>query len=320
VPLVAVGLLLSAGSIVLATRGISIGDVGDAIGTSSPGPLTLGVVLILASYPVLAVRWRGIAADLDPPASPRMLELVLIGTAVNNALPARLGEIARSIGLGRSASRPVMQSFGTVVVDRVADVVFFAVAFGATVTVSPTPRWVRWVGVGGSLLTGALVAAIAVAAVVMSRRAGRDAPDGRIRRHLVTLGEGLRCVRTVRGAAQALVLTALAWGVWMVGAWLIAGSLDVDLSATQVLFTTGLLGLGSAVPSAPGFIGTYHWITASALGLFGVGGADALAFAVLLHAAWFIPTTIVGSVLMARWGLGFTALRRASLSAPAVGA
>jgi hypothetical protein len=29
-----VGLLLSAGSIVLATRGISIGDVGDAIGTS----------------------------------------------------------------------------------------------------------------------------------------------------------------------------------------------------------------------------------------------------------------------------------------------
>jgi glycosyltransferase 2 family protein len=320
VPLVAVGLLLSAGSIVLATRGISIGDVGDAIGTSSPGPLTLGVVLILASYPVLAVRWRGIAADLDPPASPRMLELVLIGTAVNNALPARLGEIARSIGLGRSASRPVMQSFGTVVVDRVADVVFFAIAFGATVTVSPTPGWVRWVGVGGSLLTGVLVAAIAVAAVVMSRRAGRDAPDGRIRRHLVTLGEGLRCVRTARGAVQALLLTALAWGVWMIGAWLIAGSLDVDLSATQVLFTTGLLGLGSAVPSAPGFIGTYHWITASALGLFGVGGADALAFAVLLHAAWFIPTTVVGSVLMARWGLGFRALRRTSLSAPAVGA
>jgi glycosyltransferase 2 family protein len=214
----------------------------------------------------------------------------------------------------------VMQSFGTVVVDRVADVVFFAIAFGATVTVSPTPGWVRWVGVGGSLLTGVLVAAIAVAAVVMSRRAGRDAPDGRIRRHLVTLGEGLRCVRTARGAARALLLTALAWGVWMIGAWLIAGSLDVDLSATQVLFTTGLLGLGSAVPSAPGFIGTYHWITASALGLFGVGGADALAFAVLLHAAWFIPTTVVGSVLMARWGLGFRALRRTSLSAPAVGA
>jgi glycosyltransferase 2 family protein len=318
-PVLLLGALVSAGAILLATRGIELGEVAAAIGDANPWPLAVGAALMLASYPVLAVRWRSIASDLGPPPSPQMLELVLIGSAVNNALPARLGEVARSVGLGRSARRPVLQSFGTVVVDRVADVVFFAVVFGATVAVSPTEGWVRWVGLGGAAITVGALAVLAGVAVAMGRRTG-DPPTGRLTRHLYTLGEGLRCVRTPAAAARALVLTALAWGSWMVGLWFIADSLAIRLSVAEVLFTTGLLGLGSAVPSAPGFIGTYHWIAASSLGLFGVAGADALAFAVLLHAAWFVPTTVAGSILMVRWGLGYATLRRVSLSTPAVGA
>lgn len=319
VPLLAVGILVSVAAILLAIRGIDLGDVASAIGDASPAYLAAGALLMLASYPILAVRWRSIARDLDPPGTPQMLELVLIGAAVNNALPARLGEVARSVGLGRSTQRPVLQSFGTVVVDRVADVVFFALAFGLTVAASPTDDWVRWVGVGGAIITVAALATLGTVALLMSRRPD-DAPAGRWMRHLLTLGEGLRCVHTWSGAARALVLTFAAWGAWMAGLWSVAESLGIGLSATEVLFTTGLLGLGSAVPSAPGFIGTYHWIAASSLGLFGVAGADALAFAVLLHAAWFIPTTVAGSILMVRWGLSYTALRRVSLSTRAVNA
>jgi uncharacterized protein (TIRG00374 family) len=317
-PWIAVGGLISAAAIVLATRGIDLPEVADAIGSASPLALAAGTLLILCSYPLLAIRWRSIAAEVGPPGPGRMLEIVLIGAAVNNALPARLGEVARSVGLSRSSSRPVLESFGTVIVDRVADVVFFAAVFGLTVGASPTPGWVRWIGVGGAILTVALVGALGATAAVMSRRRG-PAPTGRLTRHLVSLGEGLRCVRTWGGVVRALVLTAAAWGVWMGGAWFVAESIGIRLSLPEVLFTTGLLGLGSAVPSAPGFIGTYHWIAASAVGLFGVGGADALAFAVLLHAAWFIPTTIAGSILMVRWGLGFAALRRISMTTPAVG-
>lgn len=309
-----VGGLLSLAGIVLATRDIDLPEVGAAISEASLAGLALGVIAILASYPLLALRWRSIAADLGPPAAPKMVELVLIGAAVNNALPARLGEVARSVGLGREARRPVLQSLGTVVVDRVADVVFFALAFGATVAVSPTPGWVRLVGTAGAALTVLAVGAIAAASLIVRRRAGRERSTGAIRRHLLTLAEGLRCVRSRRVLARALGLTAAAWGVWMAGAWLVGESLGVVLSPAELLFTTGLLGLGSAVPSAPGFIGTYHWIAASAVGLFGVGSSDALAFAVLLHAAWFVPTTIVGCLLMVRWGLGLATLRRASLT------
>jgi hypothetical protein len=38
----------------------------------------------------------------------------------------------------------------------------------------------------------------------------------------------------------------------------------------------------------------------SALGILGVGHADAFAFAVLMHAAWYLPTTLAGVVLALR--------------------
>lgn len=318
-PWLALGVVVSIAALVLATRGIHLADVADAIASASPVPLLAGVVLILSSYPLLGMRWRTIALDIGPPSTHEMTEIVVIGAAVNNALPARLGEVARAVGLSRSSRSPILTAFGTVVVDRVADVIFFAAAFGLTVGASPTPGWVRWVGVGGAILTIVLVSGLATISMVMRNRRGA-APTGRIARQLVALGEGLSCVRSWGGVARAGALTVAAWGVWMAGAWCVAESIGVRLSPSEVLFTTGLLGLGSAVPSAPGFIGTYHWIAASALGLFGVGGADALAFAVLLHAAWFIPTTVIGAILMVRWGLSFAALQRMSMTTPAVDA
>lgn len=47
-------------------------------------------------------------------------------------------------------------------------------------------------------------------------------------------------------------------------------------------------------------MGTYQWLSVAGLGLFGVGHAEAFAFAIVLQAVWFIPTTIAGLVLFAQ--------------------
>src|SRR5262249_21713778 len=92
--LVGVGLGASAAAAWLVTRGVDAGDVGSALGSARALPLAIGIVLILASYPLLAARWRVIVRQTAPaPSEGRMLELVLVGAAVNNVLPGRLGEI-----------------------------------------------------------------------------------------------------------------------------------------------------------------------------------------------------------------------------------
>jgi uncharacterized membrane protein YbhN (UPF0104 family) len=58
-----------------------------------------------------------------------------------------------------------------------------------------------------------------------------------------------------------------------------------------------VVNLGSALPSSPGFVGTYQWLVVAALELFSVARSDAFAVSVLLHAAWYVPTTLAGLVL-----------------------
>jgi uncharacterized membrane protein YbhN (UPF0104 family) len=76
--------------------------------------------------------------------------------------------------------------------------------------------------------------------------------------------------------------------------------LSIHLSPAEALFVTAIVNLGVSIPSSPGFIGTYQWLCVSALGLFSVDRGDAFAFAVLMHAVWFVPTTIAGLVLLLR--------------------
>ena len=54
------------------------------------------------------------------------------------------------------------------------------------------------------------------------------------------------------------------------------------------------------LPSAPGFIGTYHYFAALALGLFGVSTELAASFAIVGHAVAIIPFTILLSPLVAK--------------------
>ncbi len=144
----------------------------------------------------------------------------------------------------------------------------------------------------------------------MHRRGGFRSGGGRLGGLIDTFAQGLTCVRDWRTVAHAAVLTMAAWGAWVLGAQLIFRSVDIHVSLAGVLFVCAVVGLGSAIPSAPGFVGTYHWLLTAALTLQGVDKSSALAAAVLVHAAWFLPTTLVGIVFALRRGVDLMAVRR----------
>jgi uncharacterized membrane protein YbhN (UPF0104 family) len=118
------------------------------------------------------------------------------------------------------------------------------------------------------------------------RRFARDVLDG--------LSEPLGLART-----QELVLLSLAaWLTWTAAALLVARSVGVELTLLEAVFVTAAINLGVAIPSSPGFVGTYQWLGVSALALFGVGKESGLAFAIVLQAVWYVPTTVVGLLLL----------------------
>jgi hypothetical protein len=119
-----------------------------------------------------------------------------------------------------------------------------------------------------------------------------------------------------RDAAVVAGLSAGAWGAWGVGAWSIAAAVGVPLSPLEVVFVMAVVNLGVAIPSSPGFVGTYQWLCVASLGLLGVEGERAFAFSVLLHAAWFVPTTLAGAALLAHSGVRRASARPAAILQP----
>jgi uncharacterized membrane protein YbhN (UPF0104 family) len=178
------------------------------------------------------------------------------------------------------------------------DVVALVVALALTYPVMQHVLWLDRLEIVAGLV-GLLVVMLLVAAIVYARRS-RVSPAGRVRRVFANAGrEAGNRLHGWRGVG-AMLLTLLAWGAWALSAWLVASALGIALSPGEVVFVTSVLNLGVAVPSSPGYIGTYQWLAVSALGLLGVNHTEAFAFSVLMHASWFIPTTIAGVVLALR--------------------
>jgi glycosyltransferase 2 family protein len=248
-------------------------------------------------YLVQADRWRVIS--VAPGISRvRFVGWVVGAVAVNNVVPGRAGDILRSEWLARGARKPRASAVSSVVVDRSLDVVTLVAMLGVTYPFVPHPRWLNdfWI-VGGSL--GAVVSIVLLAAVLYARR-GRASTAGGLRTQLADAVHGAGNVLRGRRALSVAVRSVVVWTAWAFSAWLVASSLGIGLTPLEVLFVTAVLNLGVAIPSSPGFIGTYQWLGVSALGNLGVGHADAFAFSVLMHAAWYLPTTVAGVVLVLR--------------------
>lgn len=76
------------------------------------------------------------------------------------------------------------------------------------------------------------------------------------------------------------------------------------------MLTNGVVNLATILPSAPGFVGTFDLPIIAVLRFLGVGEALATAYTVVVHATFWLSSTIFGAVYMAAAGLRWSDLRK----------
>jgi hypothetical protein len=304
-----VGVPLSLIFLFLAVRGLDAGEVTDTLRRADPLPVVGAVTLIGVIYSVQAARWRWIARRSARMRWRSFLRLVIASVAVNNVIPGRPGEVLRGYWLGRAAGTPQNRAFSTVVVDRSSDVLFLVVAFSVIFPFVPHRSWVRHVFLAALILGALLCCVLAVAR--LHARGRRLAPAGgpdwlrrsRPVRQLSGLVHGTGALVNGRDVVVVLAFTAAVWSCWAFAAWLVADALGIGVSPLEIAFLTTVVNLGAAIPSSPGFVGTFQWLCVSGMALFGVGQAEALAFSIVMQAIWYIPTTAFGVILLTHGGI-----------------
>ena len=86
---------------------------------------------------------------------------------------------------------------------------------------------------------------------------------------------------------------------------------DFSVSFFALMLMNGVVNLATTLPSAPGHVGTFDEPGIEILKLYGVNANVAGAYTLVLHAALWLPITLLGAYYMVREGMGWSDFGRA---------
>lgn len=316
-----VALALAALLLVLAFRGVDWAAMWSRIRQARIELLALAFLTATVSYFIRGLRWR-ILLSADRPVSPLTAFWgICAGYLGNNFLPARAGELVRSALIARKTGIGVSYVLATAVVERVLDVVALVlISAGAVAALGSVPDWLVAATRVMAILAVAGLAAFYVLPRIhrqlewllarLVRAAGlRERLAGLLAQALL----GLRSVQSAPRAGGFAGLTAVIWLMDAITLMIVAQAFSLALALPQALLLLAALGLASAAPSTPGYVGIYQFVAVTVLAPFGFTRAEALAFILGAQAVTYVVVIVWG--LLGLWSLGVRRLPGAAKSA-----
>ena len=302
-------ILLAVILLYFAMRRVEWGELWRIIQNARLEYLVLGCLLTSATSMIRALRWRVLLSAERWLGVLDVFWATMVGYLGNSFLPARAGEVLRSVALGRRSQISSSFVLATALTERILDagilVIIGSIALGMLDEGPP------------SLLNAsngmAVLSAVGLAVVfflpflkrqiewILNRLPLPVALKIRLRGLLEQFLLGLRSLRHSGRALSFLVLAAVIWLGDAIGATIIAHALGLSLTIPQALLLGVSLGLSSAIPSTPGYIGVYQFVAVTVLPIFGLTVNQALAFILVYQALSYLVITWWG--LLGLWRL-----------------
>ena len=263
-----------------------------------------------------------------------LFPIVCIGYMGNNIYPARAGELLlRPYVIKQKEGVAISVSLAIVLIERMFDAVVMmlfifvnlpelATLTGASSTVGNIQELAL---VGTAIFFGALLVFLlaamfpAITSRVVAWSIRRLAPS-RFRPKLQGLAdrflEGLSCLRSPRDAVMILFTSIVIWLLETGKYWCLMHGFPFTVSFFALMLMNGIANLVTTIPAAPGYVGTFEAAGVSILTAYGVDLTVATAYTVVLHAALWLPITLLGAWFMLRAGLSLTKVRAEVKAAP----
>ena len=317
----ALGIALSIALLVYALHDVNFAVVFETLRHSNIALFVMSTIAATLIFPLRARRWRVILDPVEPDIPfGRLWRATAIGMFIGNIVPARAGELARAYALSREHPRVgFAAAFASIAVDRVFDAVVLllmlflsmldpAFPTGTRIANQPIANWA-----GGGIVAVVAVLFALYAVVLFPQRVltlfelvvRRLAPklEARGRDALVAFAGGLSVLRSPRRFGSVLMWTVLHWLMNALAFWIGFRAVGIDTPFSSAVFVQGIIAIGVAIPSAPGFFGVFEAVAKQSLAVYGVGPDLAVAWAIGFHILSFIPITVMGAVYFARLGM-----------------
>jgi uncharacterized protein (TIRG00374 family) len=307
-------------------RDVSLAEVWAELGRSNLLLFLLSALAATLIFPLRAIRWRIILEPVQPGLPLGALwRSIAIGMMVNNLVPARAGEIARAYAITKETPVSFASALASLAVDRLFDMVVL-LGLGVVALLDPAfPKGATVAGkslgdlaqgsivlvvllVGGLYLLAIFPSQLVRAFEIFARRVSPTVEE-RGKNALLKFSAGLSVLKNPVHFGMVLFWTIIHWMMNAFAFWLGFRAVGIPLGYMPALFLQLLIGIGVALPSAPGFFGVFEKLATVGLAIYGIAATAATSWAIGFHILSFIPITVIGIYYFSRLGLSFSELR-----------
>jgi hypothetical protein len=304
----------------LSLRGLTLGEgenksefLWKAWQNSNKGYLGLMALVAILSHLLRAERWRMLLVPTGNKVGLTNSFLsLMIGYLVNLAVP-RGGEVSRCYNLYKLEKTPVEVSFGTVVVERMVDVIclLLLIAFSFFAEWQKLKKFIDTLnfssGEGFSISPWMIVVFLGVivfaAAIFFLRK------NKKLLKIIEGFKEGLLAIFKMQNKGLFIAYSLGIWLLYFLMSYLVIKAFpeteDLGFSAVLTLFAVGSIAMAAPLP---GGAGSYHTLVPLALVmLYNLPQADAVAFVFIFHGWQTILMILMGvlsliaSYLIIKW-------------------
>ena len=309
------GLLL----LVIAFREVDVEQVMRAVQGAQPTWLVLALLSVLLTFAGKAYRWKWLFYPRQGGLGCwQLFRVLLVGMALNAALPVRVGELARAYLVGELEERSKVSALVTIVVEKTLEAIMLLISVALLLAAISLPSWLS----RSELAAAILLVALSIALLLIARNRQwvtnwlnglsvtirSSLIKGLIQKVIVAL-EGVDSLGSWKVLAGSLGLSGAIWAVAASTNWLVLASMDIVAPWWSPLLLLVVLQVGAAIPTSPGRVGVFHYLGYLTLTIIGVEGGTALAYSVVLHLVVFLPMMVLGGFFA--WRAGYELFRLA---------
>jgi uncharacterized protein (TIRG00374 family) len=307
----ALGILL----LYFAFRGVAFDELAKILQKVNFWWIGLSLLFAFISFFSRARRWMLLIEPLGfKPSFKNTYHSLMVGYISNFALP-RLGELTRCVTLGNREKIPVDSLIGTVIVERVVDLLMlmlillvllfswmdkFGAFFGEQVY---GPLQQKFTEVFGGTLMLWLILAVSILLIILliylfRKKLARFSLIRKIKDILIGVLGGLKTIYRMKRKWEFLLHSVLIWSLYIMMTWVVVFALEElsGLSFIDCMFLLVIGGLGMSAPVTAGF-GAYHWITSRGLMfVYDFSLETGSAYAILAHESNSLLTILLGAI------------------------
>lgn len=301
----------------LAFKGQDLGKLITDLKEANYFYVFLSVLFGMGAYISRAVRWLILLEPMGySPKLSNSLYSIIIGYFANLAIP-RIGEITRCTTMNQSENIPVDKLFGTVILERIIDLMFLISLTIITILLKVDlfggfffdlfnsnkekyPKMVNLILVAGTVFVSLLF----LLYILRSRFSNFNFVN-KIRTFFLGIKEGLISIRKIKKKRWFILHSLLIWICYYLMSWVVFYSIEETshLGFVDGLFILVVGGFGMSAP-VQGGIGAYHFIVSLGLGVLGIAYAPALSYATIVHTSQTLFILVAGSVSLALLYIG----------------